>query len=454
MKKTLLLVGLLTSAFGFKASAQATEPYSLQVYDDAVYYGMYEGTVDEPLPEGAQRNNNTSYGKKITEEQIALMGNVLTLTVHAEALCDDYDRIGNVNLAFVPKGATSYSYSEVDRIEIARFITPFMNNLTQTPTQVPYVFEINNVAAILHDPVLSAQYDFWMELEIYGYQGSSTQGGAAYDFPSICANRNDVYKGSLTLDSEYDEALPTGELVFEKLSFKYEMKDYTLDGTDVLDETVKTINFDLANGVTNGYFYVVMSNHGSNAGGEEYKNRWHYVYLDEVQVASFKPGKNCEQYRQYNTMPNGVYGQSVQGNSYWLTRAWCPGGKIDTREISLGDLTAGTHSYKMDVPQATFAGDQGYFPMSVYFQGYSATAGVDNVTKSSFTVFPNPATDVVNLKSNGEPVKTFEVINTLGQTVLTGNGETINMSQLQTGMYMVKAQFANGQVATQKVIRK
>ena len=447
MKKTLLTLSLLTSLFAFKAKAQVT----VQLYDDAVYYGMYQGTVDEPLPPNAIRNNNTSYGIKLTEEQIASFGSTLTLNVQAASNCDNYDRIGNVNVAFVPKGATSYNYATVERIEIARFITPFM--LPDGSLQVPYTYDVANLLDILKDPTLSSTYDFWVELEIAGYQGGPGQGGAAEMYPQICAGRDDVYRGSLEFVSEgtYEPA----DLYFDQLCFKYEMKDYTLAGTEEIGETIKSYTFTVDDDLEEAYFHLVMSNHGSNGGGEEYKNRTHYVYLDGEEVLNYKPGKNGEPFRQYNTQPNGVYGNAPLSLSYWTSRAWAPGAKIDTRDISLGSLSAGPHTFTMDVPTATFNGDQGYFPMSVYVQGvYATEAGTKGFDKISFNVSPNPVNDIATITTNGEAVKNFTVINTLGQTVLTGAGSSINMSPLQNGIYVVKAEFANGQQLSQKVMKK
>jgi len=463
MKKTLLIFSLVTSMFSFKAFAQ--DPYVLNVFDEAVYYGMYEGTVSEPIPEGAIRNNNSSYGKKLTDEQIAAIGNRLTINVLAEALCDDYDRIGNVNLAFVPKGATSYVYGEVTRIEVGRFITPFMNNLTRPVTQVPYTFEVNNITKILHDTSISADYDFWLELEIYGYQGGIGAGGAAGDFPSICGTRNDVYKGSLELVSDNDPTIVQGDNYFEWLSYKFELKDYVQatetnnmgQGTDILDETVRTINFTLTEPVANAKFYLITSNHGSNSGGEEYIRRFHDVYLDGTRLLRYTPGENCEPYRQYNTMPNGIYGNSVMTPAQWASFSnWCPGAKIPIRVISLGDLAAGEHSFKIDVPFAVFRNDQGYFPMSVYVQGYSeTTAGVKDVKQTTFNISPNPVNDIATINVTGaQTVKSVSVINTLGQEVLHGTTATINTASLQSGVYIVKVQFNNNQVATQKIIKK
>lgn len=456
MKKTLLLFTLCASFFGLKAQAQ--EPYTLQVYEDAVYYGMYEGTVGTPLPEGAQRNNNSSYGRKLTADEIASFGSTLTLNVSAASNCDDYDRIGNVNLAFVPKGNPSYDYGDVQRIEIARFITPFM--VPDGDTYVPYTWDVSNVLDILHDTTLSSEFDFWVELEIYGYQGSSTQGGAAYDYPSICGNRNDVYRGSLEFVSEGTYS-PT-QTYFEKLSYKYELKDYTLDGTDEIGETVKTIPFTAPEGLTDAKFYFINSNHGSGTNGEEYVRRWHYIYLDGVQKMSYRPGGvSCVPFFQYNTQPNCIYylcdgtnNTRPNTNAAWSWNNWCPGDKVPIRVVELGALSAGSHDFKIDVPAAVFYGDSGYFPMSVYVQGKIGTAGTDSFNTLSFNMSPNPTKDIVTITTNADAIKAFSVTNTLGQTVITGSGRTINMASLQNGVYMVKAEFNNGQVATKKIVKE
>ncbi|WP_116789402.1 peptide-N-glycosidase F-related protein [Flavobacterium psychrotrophum] len=467
MRKTLLLLTLCASFFGLDAHSQ--EPYTLQVYEDAVFYGMYEGTVSTPVPEGAIRNNNTSYGKKLTAEQIAQIGNKLTINVSASALCDDYDRIGGVNLAFVPKGATSYEYRGVRRIEVGRFITPFMNNITRTPTSVPYTFDVDNLTYILHDEVLAAEYDFWLELEIYGYQGApnANTGGAQWDFlaSGLCNNRNDVYKGSLELVSSTDTSVPArGDLYFKDMAFKFELKNYVQatetnyfgQGTDELNTTVRSITFTLDKPIKDAEFSLITSNHGSNSGGEEYIRRWHYAYLDGVEKLRYRPGENCEPYRQYNTMPNGIYGPTILTAAQWAQFSnWCPGARIVTRVIPLGDLAAGEHTFKITVPAATFTGGQGYFPMSLYVQGNEAiAANVDGFAKNSFSVYPNPVTDIATIASTGEPVKSFSVVNTLGQVVLKGNGAAINMAQLQNGVYIVNAEFDGGQVLTQKIVKK
>jgi hypothetical protein len=429
---------------------------------------MYEATVTEPIPEGAIRHSNSSYAKMLTQDQLDSFGNTLTMTVTLNPLCDNYDRIGNVNMVLVPVGQTSYEYNATDikRFEIGRFITPFMNKNNMTVQEVPYVYELNDLTNVFHDAALTEEYNIWIELEVYGYQGGPGQGGAAVEIPG-CAGRNDVYMGSLSFTSENSPNIIYGADNFLlPLSYKYQLRDYVLEGVDeegnpvegtqVLDETVKTITFTLEEALPNAKLHLITSNHGSNNGGEEYIRRWHYIYMDDVEVLEYKPGgKSCEPYRVYNTQGNGIYGPNPRTLAQWLSfNNWCPGDVIPNRVIDLGNLAAGEHSFKIDVPDATFAGDQGYFPMSVYLQSVTTTLGSEDFTLNKFSIYPNPVTDVATIESYDFGIKSVIVTNTLGQTVYTGTTDKVDMSKLQTGIYMVKVEFDNNQSSVKKIIKK
>jgi hypothetical protein len=474
MKRTLLILTLCIFLSGFNVYAQ--EPYTLTVFDQAVYYGMYEGMVSEPIPDGAIRNSNSSYGKKLTDEQIDAIGNRLTMTVTLNPLCDNYDRIGNANLAFVPKNSTSYVYNDVQRIELGRFITPFMDKNVAEPNAVPYEFEIDNVTDILHDPVLRAEYDFWVELEVYGYQGGPGQGGAAVEIQG-CAGRNDVYMGSLEFESLYDPNLIRGSNHLIPLSYKFELKNYVQatetnfqgQGTDVLDTTQRTINFTVPVTLQDAKFYIITSNHGSGANGEEYVRRTHNIYLDGSAVANrvlqYRPGGvSCVPYSVYNTQFSCIYNICYENgtteprpdtNAAWSWNNWCPGSKIPTRTADLGNLTAGEHFFKINIPTAQFFNNDGYFPMSVYVQGFSEVLGNEKVKMSTFTIAPNPVNNIATINvTNNQAIKSVVVANALGQTVMQGKSTTVDMSSLQSGVYMVKVFFDNGQAATKKIIKK
>jgi hypothetical protein len=104
------------------------------------------------------RHSNALHAVQLTDEHLAAIQTRCAIGVIVGALCDNYDRIGSVNLALVPKGAKTYVPAEVARLELARFITPFMN-MNKDPKTVPYEWDADNVVPILKDEELRAEYD-------------------------------------------------------------------------------------------------------------------------------------------------------------------------------------------------------------------------------------------------------------------------------------------------------
>lgn len=445
MKKTLLfLLFILIALSDQKAVAQG----SLTVFDEILFFDGYAGVVSAPTPpEGVIRHRNDLYAKKLTEDQLASFGNSMTINVTIKASCDNYDRIGNVNLALVPKGATTYNPNDVQRIELARFITPFMNKNIM-PDEVPYTYTVDNVSAIFKDAAINAAYDIWAELEVFGvpYAANTQVAG--------CSGRNDVFFGTLEFVSSLGPALPSNTYLLP-LNFKKDLNNYATGATDVIGQTVRTINFNLPATVLDANFYLITSNHGSNTGGEEYNRRFHYIYLDNSQILSYKPGEStCEPYRVYNTQGNGIYGSSPRTPAQWQSFSnWCPGSVIPIRTISLGTLAAGNHTFKITVPDAVFVDAQGYIPVSLYLQG--RTLGILNTNDLApmvYSLSPNPTNDIVNIQSEQE-IKNFKVFNMIGQEVQRGNSRQIDISSANTGIYLVQIEFQNNQIITQKIVK-
>jgi hypothetical protein len=275
--------------------------------------------------------------------------------------------MGNVNLALVPKGKTAYSPDSVQHIEIGRFITPFMN-MNKNPKSVEYIFRADNIARLVRMNSLKVQYDFWLELEIFGvpYAANKEVKG--------CAGRNDVYEGKIEFISQKVLTVVEEKTVFQPIAFKHMLNNYEAEKTDTLGKTVKTFQFNVPSETVNATFYLITSNHGANENGEEYIRREHFVYIDNKEVLKYIPGgKSCEPYRVFNTQGNGIYGRNPEPDSSWASwNNWCPGDTISVREIEVGNLTAGIHTFTLSVPDAQFAEKQGYFPVSVYLQGTEA----------------------------------------------------------------------------------
>ncbi len=365
MKKILLFNLVLFVAIGF--SNKAISQSSVTVFDQILFYDGYaglvaEGDLYESIPANVLRHSNSNYAVKLTDAQLDGLGNKITTNITLKAACDNYDRIASAFLALVPKGQTTYNSADVDRIQILRFITPFMNKNIQ-PMEVPYTFTTDNIAEILHDPVLRASFDIWVELDIFGVPY------AAQTQVQGCQGRIDTFYGTVVFDSENDPNQTYASPNFIKpLADDEYLNNY--NSTDVPGETTKLINFTLDQAVDDVTLYLITSNHGANSGGEEYNRREHFLYLDNNLVYQYKPGgKSCEPYRQFNTQGNGIYQANPQTTRRWLGFSnWCPGDVIPNREVYLGNLAAGAHTIKLDVPDAIFANGEGYIPVSMYLQ--------------------------------------------------------------------------------------
>lgn len=429
----------------------ATEPAAAQstvirVIDTALYFDGYAGlNTTYPVQPGLIRHRNDLYARKLTSAEINQIGNTLQMRVTIEARCDNYDRIGNVNLAFVTKGATTYDPDSVPRIEIARYITPFMNKNVQ-PDTVPYNYNINNVAQLLKDANAANIYDIWVELEVFGVPY------AAQTQVSGCAGRTDVFYGSLQFMT--DAPTPAENTnVLVPIAFKEILNNYNANNTDTVGKTTKTYTF-TTTALTDAALFLITSNHGANAGGEEYNRRDHYVFVDGVFKMMYKPGRtSCEPWRKYNTQGNGIYGATPRSDAQWQSFSnWCPGDVIDTRQINLGPLSAGTHTFMITVPDAVFANGEGYFPVSLYLHG--KTSGVLNVpaveVDNRVSLYPNPATETVTIESNGMArLQSIRIVNAVGALVFSAEGindykKTLPINGLATGLYIVHIQTAAG----------
>lgn len=422
-------------------------PSTIAVYTDAVFYDMYASTVSEPLPAGAIRQNNSSYTKKMTDVELNSFGNQVTMNISVGALCDNYDRLAHVFLAFVPKGATTYDSNVVKKIELGRFITPFMNK-NVSPTSVPYSFEVNNLGSVFRDVTLRAQYDFWIEFSILGvpYAAQTQVAG--------CSGRIDTFKGSLTFVTDSNPSIPATNNFLLPMSTIKSFNNY--GGTDEQGETMRILSFALNNTVNNANFYVITSNHGANSGGEEYVRRQHYVYLNDLQIFTYKPGgKSCEPYRQFNTQGNGIYGSSPQSASWWTGwNNWCPGDAVPIRKINVGNLPPGNHALTIHVPDAEFIGQQGDFPLSVYLQGdVSGILGTKDISVTDVKIYPNPVSNMVKVSSS-KKVAEIEIYSIDGRFIKRSNGSELDIHELSAGVYLLKITFIDGLSLKHKIIKK
>lgn len=340
-----------------------------RAFGPAVFYDGYEGAVVDSLAkDGVLRHSNSLYSQRIDP---ALFGSdSLKIRVTVNALCDNYDRLGNVSLAFVPKGREGYDPDSVTRFELCRFVTPFMNKNVE-PSEVVYRYDYVQLGRLFRSGALIDSCDVYCELEIFGVPY------AAQKQVEGCASRKDTFIGAVDFMAGSDkEKEAVAVPIAMKRSFAHgnNLNNYKNEATDTLGVTTKTYRVSLSDPIDNALLYVIVSNHGANMDGEEYNRRKHYVYVDGQLMLAFLPGiGSCEPYRVRNTQPNGIYGREVKSDEWWEEwNNWCPGAEIPTRAICLGALSAGEHEVMIRVPDAVFPQGEGDFPLSMYIIGEPA----------------------------------------------------------------------------------
>lgn len=442
MKK--ILLPLLLLAGFFKMEAQST----INVFSQIVFYDGYAANVSNAVPANTIRLSNYRYAKKLSDAELNSFQNKIQMNVNIGALCDNYDRIGGVHIALVPKNQTTYTLSDtgVKRFEIGRYITPFMNK-NISPTTVPYTYEVDNLYAVFSNISLRNTYDIYVELDVFGvpYAANTQVVG--------CSGRNDVFEGTLNFVTYNDPSVTNSYNNLLPLLDSNELNNY--NNTDQAGETVRLVNFNINQSTDNAKFFIISTPHGANTNGEEYVRRENLVSLDNAQVLTFTPGgKSCEPYRMYNTQGNGIYGTSVKTTAWWTSwNNWCPGDAVPIRSFTSTTLTAGNHVLKYEVPSAVFYGQDGRVVLSVYMQSSNQLLSVKDVSTIDVSIYPNPTTDFVNIRSD-KKVKNILVYSLDGRKLNEIKDSRVDLTPYPAGAYLLDITLEGGTQFKHKIIKK
>ncbi|MGB1248821.1 MAG: T9SS type A sorting domain-containing protein, partial [Chitinophagales bacterium] len=106
---------------------------------------------------------------------------------------------------------------------------------------------------------------------------------------------------------------------------------------------------------------------------------------------------------------------------------------------------------------------EGYTIMPRFTSDIDIVSAVNNIELENLSIYPNPATDIVNVSFEAEKIEavTISVFNTLGALVSTTvkdlntgmNNVEINVANLTTGIYFVEIQIEAGKT-TQRIAVK
>ncbi len=288
-----------------------------------------------------------SYGTvwltQLTTEQQSQIGADLAVKITYIAQCDNYDRLGGIFFIKKPKGQMPATTDP--RTEIVRFITPF-SDYTEG-TYATHVYPNASVAPYA-ETLADTSEDVWI-----GIAGGSNP-----------------YSGDpcVALDAGAD---------FSQVGFKYSVDfvstkplvlapSTVLTAVSNLSETATPITGTLTNpGSTplEGHITVIISGHGSGAGGDEYEHTEDTLTVNDAGVGTFSTEINCASYAKYS--PDGNPGIFEDNTTSANPRNWCPGAPVASHTYAV-TLMPGDNAVSLAVnPPAVPSGS--YYATSINF---------------------------------------------------------------------------------------
>jgi hypothetical protein len=318
-------------------------PGTFKVFDQIPQFGIY-GTSDPDYvpPAGVLMwSHGTEFVTKLTRAQQAQIGGDLSARVTYHAQCDNYDRLGGVFFLVVPAGKAPSASDP--HTELVRFITPFSDYARGA--LATYVFpsaDIATYAATLADP----SHDVWI-----GIGGGSNP----YD-GDPCTNTNQTakfkaigFKYSLEFVSK-SALLPASSTTLSAL-YNVSAKRVPVEGAFLVSGA----------GVT-GRVTVLVSGHGADSGGHEYRSTKDSVSVNGQSIGSFSTQIDCASYERFSPDGNpGIFRSNTSSNP----RNWCPGALVPAHTFA-ATLNAGSNTVRLEIDAAQIPSGS-YYATSISF---------------------------------------------------------------------------------------
>jgi len=320
-------------------------PGTFKLFDQIPQFGIYV-TMDPanytPPPGVLMWSYGTVFLTKLTAAHKGMIGSDLKARVTYHAQCDNYDRLGGLFFIVLPVGQTPTTTDQ--RTELARFITPF-SNYTRGALAT-YVFplaDISTFAGVFADP----SHDVWIGIA----GGSNPYTGSGDPCPSVAADFKAVgFKYSLDFVSTQPRAGGSSTI----LTALYYVSATTVPVTGTFTNN--------SGGSLTGRVTVIVTGHGSAAGGNEYMNTQDTVSLNGTQIGAFSTMVNCASYEQYSPDGNpGIFRNNTTSNP----RNWCPGELIPPRSFA-ATLNTGSNAISLGITPSTVPSGS-YYPTSFSF---------------------------------------------------------------------------------------
>ena len=287
---------------------EAATPGIFNVFAQIPQFGIYSEKEPRYAPPAGvlMWNFGTVFLVKLSPAQKAKIGADLKARITYHAQCDNYDRLGGLFYVLTAPG-TAPAKTDA-RIEIGRFITPFSDY--RLGSLATYVFPALDLAA--HARALSDPgRDVWVGITggSNPYDGDPCTGAAVTaDFRAI------GFKYSVDFYS--NQPIPPGPAAMAEKLFH----DMAAAKLPITATFANNTGSPIAGRIT-----VIVSGHGANAGGAEYRYTRDTVSVNGTRIGAFSTQIDCASYEKYSPDGNpGIFRDNLGGNP----RNWCPGALV------------------------------------------------------------------------------------------------------------------------------
>ncbi|MFV0468324.1 MAG: T9SS type A sorting domain-containing protein [Dysgonomonas sp.] len=81
------------------------------------------------------------------------------------------------------------------------------------------------------------------------------------------------------------------------------------------------------------------------------------------------------------------------------------------------------------------------------------TLSIDNIKNNDFKVYPNPFNSTINIQSAQKPISN-QIFDLSGKKIYNNSGYQIDLNNISNGVYILKTVLENGEIATEKIVKK
>ncbi|MDO6760477.1 T9SS type A sorting domain-containing protein [Tamlana sp. 2_MG-2023] len=409
MKTKLLLAALFTASFGFA-----------QTFDNIPTGSGYYINKIMPSPNGQDLTNELLEVRG--PAGVVVPSNLYLITIEGDGDRSSNNGIGKVEEAIELGDGT--------RVFGANGILAVVANYNQDSGGVtagdgyyenPYTADMDGDAHILtielegNNVGSSSSSAVTTQAPDIGWDGNFIDQTATYMLVSSSTNPKGVF-----LDGDGSAATADGAI------------DATGDHTLwTLYDSVSFMDEDDANAGRNGeyaYGQIIFARNNNDAGISAYQFT--------------TPGANV--------VPYGTTSASLmmrQGASTGFT----------TSDWVVTTASEGTLEFSDDTDKTIPAAFEGYADFNTIYGSLnptSASLSVEEASVNGFAIYPNPANDILNIKSNNLQISAVSIYSLLGKSVYQNNqfsGSIIDLSSINRGVYILKIE-ASGRTFSKKLV--